>query len=96
MAPPRNKYTDRHPLTKWMDKIGLGVKEFAQLIGVSEDLVYRWRQCERSITEEHLDAIVKMSNGRLTMDDLVQPYIQHIQRKRKQYRLDQEAKRIQG
>lgn len=76
-----------------MDRIKIGPKELSKLLGISENLLYRWRTCERSISEEHLEALVKISNGALTMDELVGAYASKIRRKRKQYRLERDAER---
>lgn len=94
MTAKRNKETDSHPLTRWMDRTKVGPSELASMLGVSVNLLHRWRSCERAITEEYLEALVKISNGRLTMPELIKPFTDKIRRKRREYREQREAERL--
>lgn len=82
---PRKSITKRHPLTKWMDSNKITPRELSKMIGVSENLIYRWRNGDRNITSEHALLLDKITHGKVPIKELLQFRADIIQAKRREY-----------
>lgn len=59
-------------LTAWIMTTGRLHIYWAEKMGVSRHTMYRWADGSRSIKAEHVQTLIKLSDGKLTLDSLVQ------------------------
>jgi hypothetical protein len=90
MAKPRSMWTKGNPLTVWMDHRRVTITEVAAYMGVSNNLVHRWRDGTRMIHPEYYAAFLKLSAGHLTPEKLLMTYRKRLNRVRRRLRRGQE------
>lgn len=59
-------------LTAWVLSTGHPIEYWAKKLKVSPFTLYRWADGSRSIKAEHVQTLIRLSKGKLTLDSLVE------------------------